>query len=163
MISNRQKALLHMYANAAGLSRPAYRNILREHASVSSAADPNISNAGFRRAMAALEVHLDKAMANGAPRIRIPYRRGYWQSIIPVTRTAVSHTKVNLINSLADQLSLTLPGLGFQRDQYIQGTINRATGRHVTSPVNLTDRQADAVIAALRAVLARHPVPEHQV
>ena len=54
MISNREKALLHIYADASGIGRPAYRNILREHAGVSSSADPEITQGGFRRVMAAL-------------------------------------------------------------------------------------------------------------
>lgn len=158
MISSREKALLHIYADASGIGRPAYRNILREHAGVSSSADPAMTQGGFRRVMAALEVRIEQA---GLPYPR-GSRPGYWQSIVPVVRAAVGHTKVRLIHSLIDQLSLTLPGLGHERDQYIQASVDRAAGRRVESIPDLTDRQADAVIACLRALLVRHPLPDEE-
>lgn len=156
MITSREKALLHIYA--AGVDRPTYCNILREHAGVSSSADPAMTQGGFRRAMAAIEIRRETA---GLPPPR-GYRTGYWQSIVPVVRAAVGHTKVRLIHSLIDQLSLTLPGLGHERDQYIQASVDRAAGRRVESIPDLTDRQADAVIACLRALLVRHPLPDEE-
>ena len=159
MISRREKALLHIYADASGIERASYRNLLREHAGVSSSADPEMTQGGFRRVMAALEARLEQA-GRPAPRGSRP---GYWQSIVPVVRAAVGHTKVRLIHALMDALSLSLPGLARERDLYIAACVDRAAGRHISAIGDLTDRQADAVIAGLRAVLARHPIPEVEV
>ncbi|MDD5705080.1 MAG: hypothetical protein PHR35_04085 [Kiritimatiellae bacterium] len=158
MISRREKALLHIYAQAAGLDKPTYRNILREHAGVSSSADPAMSQGDFRRAMASLEIHLWSAVDAGAS-IHLPAvvsRRGYWQTRVPVSRAGVGPSKVQLIHRLQDELTLLLPGTGAERDAYIQASMERAIGTPISQAAALSDRHADAVIECLRRIASRH-------
>lgn len=158
MITHREKALLHIYAQASGVSRPTYVNILREHAGVSSSADPAMTQGGFRRAMASLERHLWAARDAGraAPLPRTISRRGYWQARIPAERTQAGPTKLHLISRLQDDLTLSLSGTGAQRDTYIQAAMERAICAPIVSLAALTDRQADAVIQCLRRIHSRH-------
>lgn len=55
MITAREKALLHIYPEIAGLSDPDRRDILQRCAGVVSTGDPHINQEGFERAMASYE------------------------------------------------------------------------------------------------------------
>ena len=159
-MTNREKALLHIYADASGIARATYVNILREHAGVSSSADPDMSQGGYRRAMAALERCLWAAVDAGrVDPASLPAwisRRGYWASRCPQRRELVGPSKVHLIHALQDELGMVLDGTALERDQYIQASMERAIKTRVAQVSDLTDRQADVVINLLRILVDRH-------
>jgi len=152
MINNRQKSLLHIYAHAAGISKPTYRNILRESAGVPSAADPGMSNSGFDRAMAALEATLFARVARG----EVPDPRGrsrwihdefHWRHRLP-SRNGINTRRRYQIEQLWTQLCKFLPDSKCTAS-YLLGIVHKATGRDVLIH-QLTNHESGFVLDALR-------------
>ena len=164
MIHPKEKALLHIYADAAGINRPTYLNVLRVRAGVSSAADRRMTQTGFEQAMASLETLLFERVAaglcsdpiSGGNRwIRSEY---YWRRKLPQTGF-INSRQARAIELLWDRLKEFLPtehcGL-----PYLSGIIRKATGRESVGYAALTAQEAAAVLDALRdrlAYAARHP------
>ena len=163
MITTREKALLHIYVAASLMSRPTYLAILRTQAGVDSSAAPGMNHAGFRRCMASIEKRLWAAVDSGEISAKaLPRqigRRGYWASQVPSDRKLVGKGKLALIWRLIDDCGPVLTGTGLERDTYISAAIAQAIGRPEPDPARLTDREAGAVIEALRAIITRKESP----
>jgi hypothetical protein len=157
MIQLRQKALLHIYAAAADLPAPVYRDILRRAAGVSSAADRSLSQGGFERAMAALETVLFQRVAAGevdnpVGRCRYIQSQTYWRAKLP-REGLINSRQAYRIQDLWTRLQEFLPeadrNLG-----YLAGIIRKATGKPDPGYTCLTCAEADCLINALRDRLA---------
>lgn len=158
MISHRQKFLLHHYARLAGISDATYRRALLSCAGVRSAADADMTQRGFERAMAALEVMLSERVAQGV--VLSPVGRDrhvaaidYWRGRVP--RDGYANTRqIHRIHQLWGLLSDTLP----EPDRwigYLLRIVTRAIGRSAPSDlVQLTAAESGWVIDALSDRLA---------
>jgi hypothetical protein len=156
MASNREKALLHIYADAAGLSDADYRQILKSAAGVASAADPALTWSGFRAAMARLEGALfDRADRGLCPdpinTCRHVRSRYYWRERARDTGF-VNSRQYHVLTHLWTMLKERLPATQ-RADSYIVGIARQATGRAVDSIVSLTHSEAGLVIDAIRGRL----------
>lgn len=150
MISNQQKSLLHKYARAARLQEPIYRSILKAHAGVASAADPDMTQSGFEGAMAALETVLWERVAAGdaAPPARIA--RDYWRRRADRnTPGRVNSRQYHKIMQIWAQLGEWMPD-GSRTPEYFAGIIHRATGKNDIGVTALSASQAWSVIEALK-------------
>jgi len=152
-INTRQKALLHIYKSAAGLSDPEYRHILRGAAHVPSAADPAFSQGGFDRAMAALEgelaLRVDTRRVPPPPRSRIQ-RLDYWRSKV----SSGGRSNIRQRHAIEESWSRLAEYLGQAAPQeYLLGIIAKATGKRVL-PHQLSATEAGRVIDALKSRLA---------
>lgn len=165
MISKSQKMLLHIYADAAGLSDPAYRDHLRHAAGVSSASDRTLSQQGFEAAMAALETVL--FMRVHAGEVSSPIGRSryitsefHWRTRLPRVGY-INSRQAYKIQELWTRLQQFLAP-----DQrtlvYLAGIIRKATGKPDPGYTCLTAAEADSLINALKDRLAhavRPPAP----
>lgn len=167
MITSKEKALLHIYATAADLTDHGYRIILKKSAGVPSAADDQMDQSGFERAMAALETVLfDRVERREVPSpigrnrwIMNPY---YWRKRLPQDG-AINSRQFHLIEELWTALRDRLPE--DRRDlAYLAGIIRKATGKADVGLTALTSAQAGFVIDALQDRLA-HAValPRHEL
>lgn len=152
MIRDSQYKLPHIYANAAGLKEPTYRNILRSSTGCSSIKDPRFNQAKFERAMAALETTLFLRVAAGQAENPIGRNRWirnefYWRSRLP-SDGRVSSRQMHRIKILWDRLLEFLPE-GKGHTGYLLAIIHRATGKYQTDYASLTPQQADSLIDAL--------------
>ena len=154
MIDNRQKALLHIYKDAADLRDHTYRDLLQRHSGCRSAADKMFSQAGFEEAMAALETILfDRVargivpdpIANGHRHIR---KATHWRDRLPA-RGYINSRQVHRITDLWQTLLSYLPP-DKQTDAYFGRIITRATGKSDLGVGALTSHQAGMVINALK-------------
>lgn len=153
MLQRRQKALLHIYAGAAGINQATYRNILTRCAGAVTAADPHFSQGGFDRCMAALEAILfDRVRQNAAPNpighnrhIRSEY---YWRRRAPAPG-AINSRQLHEINSLWARLCEWLDPAQCT-PAYVLGIAARATGRPVESIAHLRGHEAASLLDALR-------------
>lgn len=160
MIKDVQKGLLHIYAHAAGLSDPAYRNVLREEAGCVSAADSDFRQNGFERAMARLEATLFDRVDRGLVsdpigRSRWIRSRDYWRRRLPrrgFSTTRQSHRILDLWSRLAPALPEDARSF-----DYLGGIIRQAVGRRADA-VSLSQSEAAAVIDALQDRLAHAAV-----
>jgi hypothetical protein len=157
MIRATQKALPHIYADAAGLSDPAYRDQLRHAAGVSSVADRSLSQAGWERIMAALETVLFLRVHAGD----VPDPRGhsryileefYWRNKLP-REGRINSRQAYKINTLWRDLQVHIEP--DQRNQaYLAGIVRKATGKTDCGYTAFTANEADALINALKDRLA---------
>jgi hypothetical protein len=157
MISKAQKMLLHIYADAAGLSDPTYRDHLRHAAGVSSSADRTLSQQGFEAAMAALEtvlfmrVHAGE-VANPLGRSRYITSESYWRGKLP--RVGYINTRqAYRIQELWQRLQEYLPP-EHRNLVYLGGIIRKATGKVDPGYTCLSSGEADHLIDALKDRLA---------
>ena len=153
MLNNKQKMFLHIYADAASLSDPAYRDILKTHAGVCSSADRMFSQAGFDGAMSALETVLfDRVHAGVVPdprgQVRYISSEFYWRTRNPGVGR-INSRQAHKINQLWNQLCEWIPA-----DQhavvYFAGIVHRATGKQDIGLSALSSSEADSVINALK-------------
>lgn len=156
MICKKQKALLHIYRDAAGISDPSYRAILRSKAGVNSSAAPGMTQSGFEHAMAALETVLWQRHAAGEipdPRARSRWIAAeyYWRGKLP-TRNRVNTRQLYQLDRLWNQLREFLPDDQCTPD-YLSRIITKATGRPCLVH-ELSAHHAGMVIDALRDRLA---------
>jgi len=153
MINARQKMLLHVYASAAELPDPIYRDHLRHAAGVSSAADRTLTQQGFEQAMAALETVLFlRVRAGEVPnpigRSRWIGSETYWRSRLP-RAGMINSRHAHAIGQLWTRLQEYLP----QEDcnlQYLSGIIRKATGKQDAGYTCLTAGEAECLINALK-------------
>jgi hypothetical protein len=152
MIKNGQKAVLHIYADAAGLAEQDYREILKREAHVRSAADPDMSQGGFERAMAVLETTLWERVESGVvpdPRGRVskigdPY---YWRSRRPAAGYITSR-QAHMIETLWARLQEHLPPED-RNVEYLARMLHRATGKRDIGYAALRAHEAAWLINAL--------------
>lgn len=158
MIHNRQKALLHIYKNAAALSEPSYRNILRDAAGVSSAADRRLSQVGFEAAMASLETTLFSRVDSGhvpnpLGRNRLIASRSYWRAKVRPTGMINSRQCHEIMQRWQQLCEFQEPEKS--NTTYFHGIIARATGRREPcGPAALSNAEAGFVLNALSDCLA---------
>jgi len=154
MIKNTQKGLLHIYPDLAGLDGAHQRRVLLSNAGVESSADPNLSQEGFERAMAAYEALLwdrvdrgvvpdprhcrkcGRAMERGAPGRpdRCPegcerrkvnaWTRDYWRQKLPADRGGANSRQIWKLRELWTLLQDYLPEAE-QADSYLAAIISR--------------------------------------
>ena len=152
MLRNRQKLLLHIYARAARLDDPSYRNVLREFAGVSSARDPNFSQSAFERCMASLERTLFDRVADGMvpdPRpCPLTFSDGYWASKIP-DQGKITTRQAFRISQLWAALASRLPPEK-REPSYLLGIAAHAVRGSVPSLDSLSSWAADRLIDALK-------------
>lgn len=173
MIHAKEKALLHIYADAAGLNDATYRSYLRSAAGVDSAASPSFTQAGFEAAMASLETVLFQRVEAGEvpdPRGRSRYiqEEFYWRKKLP-RKGGITTRQAHQIESLWSQLCQFLPEDARSSD-YQARIVARATGQSAdhasgTSLLRaheaanlidaLTDRLSHAIKAARAAEVAQ--------
>ena len=155
MISRTQKMLIHVYKDAAGLSDPAYRDILKCAAGVPSCADRHFHQRDFEKVMAALETLLWQRVDLGEvrhPRSRYIRDEYHWRG--KVTRPGlVNSRQLHKIDQLWNQLREWLPTDQLTTD-YLLRIIHKATGRAVVGTGHLTAREAGHLIDALQDRLA---------
>lgn len=112
MTSTREKALVHIYADLAGLTRQEYRAILHNTAGV--ATSKNLDQDGFERVMSVLEASLWNRVAEGVvadPRTDPRHARmnpTYWRSRTPGKGTCNSRLRWKL-DRIWDLLAPMLP------------------------------------------------------
>lgn len=157
MIRNQQKMLLHVYKDAAGLSEPAYRDQLKHAAGVPSAADPQMSQSGYERAMAALETVLflrvhSGQVPNPIGRSRWIQSEFYWRRKIPATGR-INSRQAYLIEKLWSALQPHLPQ-DQQNPGYLAAITTKATGKTDYGKTAFSSAEADALINALKDRLA---------
>lgn len=168
MIGARQKATLHIYKDAAQLSQPAYRAILRDYAGVPSAADSRMNQAGYERAMAALETLLfDRVSAGVIPdpigRSKHISQRTYWRDRLP-KHGMINSRQMHRITYLWGRLMEFLPPAQCSMD-YRDGIVTKAIGRHAGELATISADEARHVIDAMadrlqRAITDSHLAPE---
>jgi len=152
MLNRRQKFLLHHYARAAQIPEPIYRSTLRHTAGCSSAADPDFSQSGFERAMAALETSLfQRADLGRCPdplgADRYITREYYWRNRLPRSG-CINSRQAHRMRELWTRLQNYLPDEHRNLD-YLGRIIRKATGRTEVGLTALTAPQAAALIDAL--------------
>lgn len=157
MIAGRQKALLHIYAAAASLTDHQYRHILRRCAGVPSAADDQLTQAGFERAMAALETTLfdrvdRREVSDPIGRNRWIGLRFYWRNRLPGDGR-INSRQIHRIEELWETL---LPHLlpECRSLNYMAAIIAKSTGKRDVGLTALTSAEAGFVIDALQDRLA---------
>lgn len=157
MIQNKQKMLLHIYAGAAGLEDPVYRDILLHRAGVSSASDRAMTQSGFEQAMAALETVLflrvhAREVRNPIGNSRYILSEFYWRRRLP-REGLISRRQAYKIEELWVLLQRYLP----DEDRnlvYLGGIVRKATGKTDPGYTCLTSREAECLIDALKDRLA---------
>lgn len=157
MIHNRQKALIHIYADAARLTEPAYRELLHSSAGVNSAASPRLNQGGFDRLMAALETVLFERVDTGQVHdpvgtSRWIHDRWHWRHRLAPS-ACISSRQAELVRSLWTRLQALLPPQQRQLS-YLAGIIHHATGKRDVGYSALTNTEASHLIDALRDRLA---------
>lgn len=163
MITRREKMLLHIYANAAGLEDHQYRHLLRKTAGVPSAADGEMTQAGFERCMAAVETTLFDRVDRGVVSDPIGHsrhimNRWYWRRKLP-SEGRINSRQYHLISELWSTLMPRLPA-DCQNTAYLAGIIRKATGKSDLCATALTMAEAGFVIDALQDRLC-HAVGIH--
>lgn len=165
MIAHSQKMLLHIYAQAADLSDPTYRNYLAQAAGVASAADPAFTQDGFDVAMAALETVLFQRVDAGEvedPRGRNRYIRDefYWRNKLPRSGL-INSRQAHRIKELWGRLCEWLPPEQRNLD-YLGAIVRKSTGKRDPGWSALTSYQASHLIDALQDRLA-HALKNAQI
>jgi len=158
MIQNNEKMLIHIYAQAAGVRGPHYRQLLKATTNKDSSADPAFSHADCDRILASLETILFDRVHRGE--ISDPRTNGHkWIKDEFHFRTRCRGP--GLINSrqahIIDQLWTELqPWLQTEQrvPSYIAGIIRKATGRFDIGLTALSSSDAGHVIDALKDRLA---------
>lgn len=152
MISNQEKAVIHIYKHAAGLSDASYRQHIREAAGVASSSDPAMDHSGFTSLMVLLEISLWSRVRSGNIPDPRPHRyitsETYWRD-----------QQRPKSNSSAQQ-GYAVKGLWIalqnwinpdnRTDAYLAAIIAKATQGRATSPDTLSKSDASKVIDALR-------------
>jgi len=168
MLNRKQKMLLHIYKDAAGINDPTYRSIIQSSAGVSSAGDSRFSQSGFEHAMAKLETVLFQrvhAREIADPRGLVKWigKEYYWRDKLPKDHLLNARQRYT-IEQLWRRLKEFLPD-DKCTDAYLRGIIKKATGRE-TGPLELSRAEAGLVLDALRDRMAsaikacnKEPVP----
>jgi hypothetical protein len=151
-LGRKQKALLHIYKDAAGISDPVYRGILFETAGVKSSADRNMTQDGFDRAMAALEAVLFDRVARNAvkdPRGVNSWIKSadHWRRKLPQAGRMNSRQLFKLRRAW-DILGEFLD-TGQHTDAYLSGIVLQSVGRSINDWSDLSSAEAGFVIDAL--------------
>lgn len=157
MIRDRQKMLAHIYAKAANVSEPTYRNILRDAAGVASCADRRMTQEGFERLMASLETLLFERVHAGEvsdPRgenryIKAPH---YWRGKLPRSG-GINSRQLHAIEAMWARCCEFLPEAQCN-PAYQAGIVRRAVGRDDAALLNLGCQEAGFVLDALKDKLA---------
>ena len=155
MIQNQQKALLHIYANAAELSESAYRSVL-SHASdgaCASAADRDFSQQHYELAMAELETVLFSRVHAGIidnPIGRNKYinQEFYWRNKLP-EYGKINSRQFRKINELWEKLCPYLAP-DQRNPRYFAGIVYHATSKRDLIVSALTHNEASMLIDALK-------------
>ena len=157
MISKHQKMLLHIYAAAARLPDPIYRDYLLRSAGVSSATDRGLTQSGFDCAMATLETVLFQRVHAGE--VANPIGRNLY--IRSEFHWRLKQPRPGMINSRQahkiEELWTRLLGYLAWDDRnllYLGGIIRKATGKADPGYSCLTASEADHLIDALNDRLA---------
>ena len=153
MITKREKALVHIYADAAGLADAEYRTLLEQKTGKRSCADPDFTHANCDAILATLEAVLWDRVDRGEiddPRGRVKYIKDthYFRRRIPGAGYITTRQRYH-IEELWQDLQQFLP-----EDQrttaYITGIIRKATGRQDLGTAPLKQSEAAHVIDALQ-------------
>ena len=149
--TKQQKALVHIYADAAKMPDQAYRAILHDVADAGSAAAPWLTQYHFDQVMARVEARLEYAIAEAfvprpaAGRIR---DLGYWRRRLPGPADTNSR-QIHVIDVLWHQLRQRLPEPD-RTDDYLCRIASRACGVRISSRHGLRAWQAGLLIDALK-------------
>lgn len=158
MITNRQKGLVHLYANACHLAEFEYRALLRRYSGCASCADPEMHQDHFDLIMPALEVRLEQAIDRGevdpAKLPRAIRRITYWRDRAEVPGR-INRRQLQLVEELWSQLG---PVIGDLSRVYLYGIVRQACRRDVDDLARLSTAQGIFLIEALRDRLA-HALP----
>lgn len=157
MIRNSQKKRIHIYKAAAALSDSDYRSILVGSASVASAADPDMNQSGFERAMAAIETRLfQRVHAGEVPdpigNSRWIFEEFYWRKKLP-GRGVINSRQGHKIDELWNRLKEYLPEEK-RTIAYLGGILYQSTGRRDVGYYALKNHEAAFLIDALKDRLA---------
>jgi hypothetical protein len=153
MIKPSQKSLPHIYASAARLSDPAYRDQLRHAAGVSSCSDPKFTQSGWENVMAALEtvlfmrVHAGE-VPNPIGRSRYILTEFYWRHRLP-REGMINSRQAYKIQDLWTRLQEYLPE-EHRNLVYLGGIIRKSTGKTDPGFTCLTGAEAESLINALK-------------
>lgn len=166
MLKPEQIKVIHIYKSTAGLSTPAYRELLRARAGVYSSVDEDFTQSSFEHVMAALETVVFDRVDRGEISDPIGFNRWirdrfYWRNRLPAVGR-INSRQFALINRLWNQLSEFLPREQCTA-QYLSGIIFKSTGKHDVGASALNSNQASALIDALRDRLSyaiRVPRPQ---
>jgi hypothetical protein len=166
-ISAKEKMLIHVYASAAQIPDPHYRQVLRQKTGKGSCADPAFSHADADRVLAALEATLFDRVRRGDvpdPRPRSRWIREEYHFRRRVDDPArINSRQAWAIRGLWEKLCPYLPE-SERTPQYMAGIVARATGRSDIGLHALSAADAGMVIDALRDRLAyaiRNPGDHH--
>jgi hypothetical protein len=152
MIHLKQKALAHIYKDAAGINDLVYRGILADNAGVKSCADRRMTQDGFDHVMAALEAVLfDRVARNEVkdpcginPWIRTS---DHWRRKLPQGGRMNSRQLFKLRRAW-DMLGEFLE-TGQHTDAYLTGIVEHSVGRKINDWPDLSAAEAGFVIDAL--------------
>jgi hypothetical protein len=146
-----QKGLVHIYAGAARLAEPDYRNILRSATGATSAASRQLSQHDFDEAIARLEAVLDYRVQEGI--VPFPANRKisdlhYWRDRLP--RSGMVNSRLAFkIRAWWERLLPYLPESD-RNDRYLIGIASHACASRVSSITDLRSSQAGLLIEALK-------------
>lgn len=149
MITKREKMLLHLYADAAGLDHSAYVAHLSDETGKSSSADPEFSHADADAMLCRLEAVLWGRVAAGeVPRPVSAWIRDefHFRRKCSTTSARLTTRQAWKIDTLWTQLGEFLPD---PSADYLARIVARAVGRP-TSVSLLTQHDAALVITALQ-------------
>jgi hypothetical protein len=149
--TNKQKYLVHLYHEAAGLSDQDYRDLLYHATGCRSAAHPTLTQHHFDVAMARLEGVLWQRIEEGLverPESRRISSLSYWRHRLPGRGEANSRQ----VHEVYDWWYKLQPYLATDKrtPDYLRAIAAKATGRAVRSIPQLMAWQAGVVIEALK-------------
>lgn len=154
MWSKREKALIHIYKQAAGIGDDEYRRLLKDTTGHSSAADRNLTQAEFESAMAALEARLVWAIDQGlvpAPARGKIQDLTYWRTRKPIDAIRITARQLERIKWMLHELRTKYwSHMGHEQlRDYVDGIIRHGSKSGSDSVVDLTAHQASNLIDAL--------------
>lgn len=145
-----QYAVIHKYANAAGLGQAEYRQTLKDATGQTSS--KGLTNAQFDRAMATIEARLFERVAAG--KVQDPdwiQNEYHWRQRLPrdgFANTRLTHRLRELWHLLQDYLTPD-----HRTDDYLAAIIQKATGRPIPDLIQ-DGRLSWAALPATAASLA---------
>jgi len=148
---SKQKALVHIYADAARLADAEYRQLIQDVAGCRSAAFPSLTQWHFDQVMARIEGLLDYRVAEGIvprPAEGKISTLNYWRRRLPESG-GQNARQIHKVRELWAELCPRLPEEQ-RTDEYLNAIAGRACGARVRSIWELKAWQAAALIDALR-------------
>lgn len=153
-ITNREKMLLHIYRDAAGMGEAEYRRVLAAESGCESSADREFERVHFVHVMARIEALLWTRVESGAvPRpagTRYIQTETYWREQLrrSTPRGFITTAQIQKLNDLWNRLREPL-GEKWTRD-YFTAIATRATGKRDVGVTTLTSAEAKNLIDALQ-------------